>query len=366
MLKLKFLLAASALCLSACANDAPVKNAMMQSSGFMDQAQNLEMQRPADPITHFIQWQPDDRLQKGLVVDYIQGMSQHDYFFEEPNQDLFRPMLTYALVKSDLAAPNKISGRYGVQINFLELESDAFGRHFAGKTTAHYRVVDRLSGEVVYDNVIKSNFMAEFPGLNERDAKTAYMGAPVVYGAAQILAGAAVSSTAEIAWNQNAKLRNFFGGGQITEATQGEWNDYYQSLAWVTSLSAVAGPAKVVWDQVNPANYISFDIYDKTFARKSAKVRNGSLSKSGFASRNAGERARQLNAQLLSQSVTYFLLDLAASERTGLTQIVPCSKFDEIDGDMIDAMLAGQTVTSDDCTQYGKKSRNRGVAISNP
>ncbi len=367
MLKLNLVFMVSALCLTACANHEPTKNSLMRLPGVMSQEQNLELQRPSDPITHFVKWRPDDRLQKALVVDYIQGMSQHDYFFEEPNQELFRPMLDYALVKSDLAAPNKLAGRFGVQINFKELKSDAFGRHFVGRTTAQYRVVDRLSGDVVYENEIQSNFIAEYPNMGEREGRRIYnTAAPVVYGAAQLLTGAAAMALAEDIWNQNDGVRDFFGGEEKVEATQGEWNDFYQSLLWVSTAAVVVEPVKIMSRELNPANYISIDIYNKTFANKRVRVRNGALSKSGIASRDAGERARQLNAHLLSQSLTYFLLDLAASERTGLTQIVPCHKFDGIDGEMIDAMLAGQTVITDDCAQYAKSTRNRGMAISKP
>lgn len=345
--------------------------------GFMNQAQTIERQRPALPVTHYIRWNNSDRLMRGLELDYISGMSQRDYLFEEPNQGLFRPMVSNALASSGLEAQTAAEARYALQIEFTELESKAFGRHFAGKTSATYRVVDRVTGQAIYENLIRSNFLAEYPGLNEDDASFAYnVSAPGViastaaFGAFSLYEGGLVEL-----WNNNVDLRDFFGGGSIDELSQAEWNDVYQGYVWTAGISAISGPTLVLLGQMNPlnyaaiqanpANYLPLGLSDADEHQKSAAAaRYGNLSKVGEGSRNARTRAQQLNTHILAQSLTYFLLDLAESEDVRLTQLVSCRDADQTAQALINAIRAGTQMITDDCMQYVKKDQHRGVPIT--
>ena len=362
-----FALAAAIIGLTACANHQPTKEAVMGMPGFMNKAQTLERQRPVLPVTHYIRWQPQDRLMQGLELDYISGMSQRDYLFEEPNQALFRPMVRDALSTSGLQAKTPAAARYALQIEFHELDSDAIGRHFAGKTTATYRVVDRRTGQAIYENVIRSNFLAEYPGLNEDDASFAYdVSAPGViastaaFGAFSLYEGGLVE-----VWNNNEGLRDFFGGSSVDELSQAEWNDVYQGYVWTAGISALSGPALVVLGQLNPANYVSLQTISRPEEQKSARAaRYGNLSKVGEGSRNARTRAQQLNTHILAQSFTYFLLDLAASEDVRLTQLIACKDAKQSADDLIRAVRMKAKIITDDCLQYQEEDFRPGVPIT--
>ncbi|MBY9065865.1 hypothetical protein K1X12_03095 [Hyphomonas sp. WL0036] len=370
-------LAAALLTLGACANHQPTKNGMMGLPGFMNETQTIERQRPTLPVTHYIRWGQQDRLMHGLELDYISGMSQRDYLFEEPNQGLFRPMVASALADSGLEAKTAAGARYALQIEFQDLDSDAFGRHFAGKTSATYRVVDRRTGAAIYENVIRSNFIAEYPGLNEEDASFAYnVSAPGViastaaFGAFGLYEGGLLE-----VWNNNVKLRNFFGGDTVDELSQAEWNDAYQGYVWTAGVSALSGPALVALGQMNPLNYVSLQVDPANYLplpwsgndekqMSTRAARQGNLSTVGQGSRNARTRARQLNTHILAQSLTYFLLDLAESEDVRLTQLVACKDADYSAAELVRAVRMKTKLITDDCLQYTRKDTTRGVPIT--
>jgi len=374
----QLVLAAAALIgISACANSPSAKQGAMGLPGFMNEAQTIERQRPALPVTHYIRWSDGDRLMHGLELDFISGMSQRDYLFEEPNQGLFKPMVRNALASSGLEAKTSAGARYALQIEFHELKSDAFGRHFAGTTSATYRVVDRRTGQPIYENLIRSNFLAEYPGLNEDDASFAYnISAPGViastaaFGAFTLYEGGLVE-----VWNNNEKLQNFFGGGTIDELSQAEWNDAYQGYVWTAGVSALSGPALVALGQMNPLNYVSLQTDLANYLplglssldeeqKGAAAARYGNLSTVGEGSRNARTRAKQLNTHLLAQSLTYFLLDLAESEDVRLTQLVSCRDSDHTAEELIRAVRMKTKIITDDCRQYQVKDQRRGVPIT--
>lgn len=361
--------------LGGCANHAPTKNAIMNMPGFMTKEQTLERQRPTLPVTHYVRWHEEDRLMHGVELDYIGGMSQRDYLFEEPNQALFRPMVSDALKSSRLQARTAAGARYALQIEFHELKSDAFGRHFAGRTNATYRLVDRRSGLPVYENTIRSSFLAEYPGLNEKDASFAYnVSAPGViastaaFGAFSLYEGGLVE-----VWNNNRKLRNFFDGDTVDELSQAEWNDVYQGYVWTAGVSALSGPALVLLGQLNPLNYVSFQAEPSNYLplgkrienpRAADVARHGNLSKVGQGSRNARTRAKQLNTHILAQSLTYFMLDLAESENLVLTQLVSCRDANHTAEELVRAVQLRTRVVTDDCAQYLKPDYNQGVPIT--
>lgn len=358
--------AASLVLVAACANHQPTKNAMMGLPGFMNKEDTINKQRPQLPRTHFIHWENDDRLKNSVVLDYISGMSQRDYLFEEPNQELFRPMVLRALVKSGLQARTEAGARYALQIEFNTLDADAFGRHFAGKTDATYRIVDRKTGEAVYENQVGSRFIAAYPGLNEDDASFAYdvsssgvIGATKAFGAFSAYEGGLVE-----VWNNNEKLQNFFGGEPIDEVSQGGWNDTYQAYAWVTGISAVSGPALVALGQMNPLNYISMQLEPRGEQPDLLKARRGVLSERALASRSARKRANQLNSHLMAQSITYFLMDLAESEDVKLTRMVACNEVADDADEIINAIRQNERIVSDDCTKYIDMDRSYGVGIT--
>ncbi len=348
---------------------------------FMGEDDTIEVQRPANPATHFIKWEKGDRLYGGVVVDFVSGMSQRDYLFKEPNKRLFVPMLEYALQASNLKAGGtrrrapgpfqepwlrekpSIGARYALQIRFHEIDVAKLGADFAGKTRANYTLVDRSTGEIVYSRDIGSNFLAIYPELNEYEVSRAYnISAPGVLASTYAFAKFAIGDgVVGEAISQNSWLSDFFG--DYDEASQATWNDAYQGYAWATGISALSGPLVIALEQMDPRNYLNINLWRDDEPNSGAQVRNGPLSTSGFASRNGLERARQLNAQLLSQSITLFLIDLSQSEGVPLTQRVSCRDLDGSPEFIAAAAISRMRIETDDCMQYVGVEDGRGVGI---
>jgi len=337
----------------------------MNSPFFMSEEVTIERQRPQNPNNVLIKWSPEDRFYKSLVIDYVSGMSQRAYLFEEANQSVYKPMLGWAMNEADLYAPTNLAGVYGLQIDFVELDTQSFGMDLAGKSVANYRIVSRQTGQVIYEKQIASNFVAIYPRLNEDDASQAYdiSSKPFFSSTASFLGGAVGEGLIVEAINNNRILNDFFGGN-IDEASQGSWNDFYQSYIWVSGISLVAGPTITLIEQINPMNYLSLKFNDRVSARSAAQARRGPLSVSGLGSRNGAERARQVNAQILAQSISYFLADLSDSEGVGFTQILPCGGGEAVSEMWTTAMHKGLRVISDSCGPYMKTDSSDGFGLS--
>ncbi|MEM9054496.1 MAG: hypothetical protein AAGB16_04145 [Pseudomonadota bacterium] len=332
---------------------------------FMSEEVTIERQRPNMPNTIALNWGSSDRLHDAITIDYISGMSQRAYLFEEPNQAVFKPMLYWALDRADLRAQTNLAARYALQIEFSELDSDFFGADLAGKSTAIYRLVDRRSGEKIYENEISSNFVALYPRLNEDDASLAYdISSKPFFAAQAAFAGYALSEGVIVeAINNNDDLTDFFDG-KIVEASQAAWDDVYQAYFWASGLSLIAGPTTVAARQLNPMNYLSLKFDDRILARDQAQTRFGALSKMGLSDRNGAERARQVNAQILAQSITLFLIDLSRQENVGFTHILPCNRSAEVEAEWQALMLSGKKVITDDCTAYDHEDDQQGFGIA--
>lgn len=362
----KIMLGGALAVLAACANHQPTKNLAMSTPGFMNKDDTIAYRRAVLPISHFVKWSSNDRLQHSVELDYISGMSQRDYLFEEPNQELFKPMVRGLLWKSGLQARSGAGARYALQIEFRELDTDSFGRNFVGKTDAVYRIVDRHTGETVYENAIGSRFIAKYPGLNEDDASRAYdMSAPGVIAATRSFGAFALYEGGLVElWNNNGRLRDFFGGDTISEVSQGGWNDTYQSYAWVTGVSALSGPAVTLLGQLNPLNYVSLQLEPRGETAQNARVRNGYLAETGFGSRSARKRAQQLNTHLLAQSLTYFMLDLAEQEDIRFTKLIACDTGPSSIDEIVESVRQKMKVVTDDCRLYVDHDTSPGVPVT--
>lgn len=225
--------------------------------------------------------------------------------------------------------------------------------------------MSRQTGEVVYDKQIASNFVAIYPRLNEDDASKAYdvSSKPLFSAISGLAAGVIGEGLIVESINNNEPLSDFFGG-PVNEASQGVWNDFYQSYFWVSGISLVSGPAVVALEQINPLNYLSLKFNDSVTAKRQAKVRRGAFSEFGLGSRNGAERARQVNAQILAQSIAVFLTDLSGSENVGFTQILPCGGGKAIDDMWTTAMQRGIRVIGDNCEPYMSATPADGFGIS--
>lgn len=367
-MKLKTIVAGAAACLlSSCAGTPLSKEGFMETPIGMSHENTILAQRPVYPNSHEIAWDLNDRLYRSVTLDYISGLSQRSYFFAEPNQSVYRPMLNWSLKRAGLQAPTLTAARYGLQVEFTEVDTQVFGTSLAGRSTAIYRLVDRSSGQIVYEDVVQSNFLAIQPGLNEDDANTAYSISKPPLLATQIAFGVfAVGDGVIVETINNVRdLRQFFDG-PIDEATQATWNDAYQSYLWGTGLSTLSGPLLVGLAQLNPFNYVALGDYRGTGPDAPVKgAVRGPLSERGIASRSGKERGKQLNQQMLAQSVTKFLIRLAVEEDVQFTLLIPCMRSEAMMEVRHQIVMSGHRYRTDDCSAYVKHGTSKGFGFNN-
>ena len=294
-------------------------------------------------------------------------MSQRSYFFAEPNQQVYRPMLAWSLARSGLLAPTPAAARYALQVEFHELDNSMLGTNFAGRSTATYRLVSRATGATVHQETVEANFLAIYRGLNEDDANKAYsISAPPFLTYQRALGGYALTEGVLVETiNNNQGLTDFFGG-PIAEASQSTWNDVTQAYVWGTGISLLSGPVIAALDLLDPTNYVALADYRGRGAQSApGGALKGALSESGIGSRDGQERARQVNSQMLAQSVTKFLINLALEEDVQFTLLLPCLETAEIERMRRDIVLSGHSYRTDDCMNYQQVDAVRGVGFNN-
>ncbi len=358
------LLGACSLALVGCGTS---KTAFMNSPVGLSQADNLQVQRPAYPNTHAAMWDHDDRLHASVTVDYISGMNQRSYFLASANQRVYRPMLEWSLARAGLLAPTSTAARYALQVEFQELDTERFGAGLAGKSVANYRLVHRATGQTVYERTINSNFLSHYRSLNEEDASKAYnISEPPFLATQAAFATFAIGDGVIVETINNVRdLRHFFDG-PIEEASQATWNEAYQAYLWGTYLSALAGPLVVAVEQIDPTNYIAFaDKYGDGPSAAPAGAVKGALSTSGIGSRDGRERAAQANSQMLAQSLTKFVIDLAIKEDVQFTLVLPCTDSEEVADMRRQVVLSGHRYRTDNCLAYQKDRPQDGLGFNN-
>lgn len=350
--------------LTGCAGGPSAKSRVMDAPFFMSEEVTIERQRPANPSTVRLQWTAEDSLYRSVSLDYISGLSNRSYLFEKANRVTYSPLLGYVLNQTNLMAPTRLSARYGLQVEFIEIETDFVGLDYAGKSVADYRIIDRSNGEIVYEKQVTSNFLAIHPRLNENDLAKAYdISVPGVRAFQKAGVGYLLGEGVLVELiNNNEAISDFFGG-PVNEASQSTWNDVTQAYTWGTGLNLVAGPAIVALEQINPLNYLSLKFNNQDLASNQALVRNGPLSDWGLGSRNGAERARQVNSQMLAQSISIFIADLAAVENIDIVHVLPCNANADTNETFFELMRSGNKVITDDCVPYVATKNRDGLGL---
>lgn len=330
----------------------------------MDQPEHVALQRPNLPMTESLAWTPNDRLYHSVTVDYVEGMSQRSYLFSKPNQAVYKPMLEAALERAGLLARTPAEARYALQVSFEDLKANGIGLDFAGQSRAVYKIVNRRTGEVIFNTSVEARFLAIYPRLNEADFARAYdiskpgvVAAAKAYGTYALVEGGLVELI-----NNNDNLTDFFDG-PIDEATQATWTDVQQAYVWTTGLSLLAGPLTILLDQLDPTNYLAFASSNEMAEGGVVGARKGYLSEQGFGSRDGGERARQASTKMLGQSITKFVMDLGRVEGVRFTAILPCTANKEVAALKEQLMLQGYGFRTEPCTER-RDSRAPGLSYT--
>jgi hypothetical protein len=337
-----------------------VASAALLLSGCMTLDQDRAIQRPLLPESSAVVWSPANRLYRGVTLDYITGMDRRSYLFGSANQSAFRPLLEGALAETDLLAPTALAARYGLQVEFKQLDGTALGRDFTATSVAVYRIVDRTNGQVMFQSEVPAAFNAQFRSLNEDDAALAYRWSVNPETAAWGLIwpegpGRAPSEPLNLG---TAAVTTAAIGRSMSAA---ELHDTWRALRYRSIYMAVVGPALVAYNIVDPFNYYAGpNFYGAPPQTPVLGARQGELSTQGVGARNGSERRRQADFMMMGQSLTKFVIALSDSERVPVTTIVPCLDTPQIQAIKLDLLQRGLPYRTDDCMAYQRRNDPNG------
>lgn len=269
-------------------------------SGCASQETRIRLQQPNRPTGQAFLIPDNHALRGAVVIDYISGMSRHSYFFAEANQSAFRPMLQRALDQSGLAARSPLAARYGLQVEFEDLRGSFFGVDFDSRSRATYRIVERRTGRIVFQDRVDAGFKARYVGLVEEDFAAAYW---LTMNVAAVGLGS-VAGTDAI--------------GQ-PEA----WRRAYQATLWSTLFAPLS--------LILPSNLIAGnDLFGRANPPR-PHMAEGDLSTEGFGSRDGFTRGQQADHQMMRQSIAKFVMAFSDQQGLPLTVILPCDHNVEIE-----------------------------------
>lgn len=282
------------------------------------QATRVRLQQPPQPTARAFQIPFNHPLRGAVVIDYVSGMSQHSYFFAEANQRAFRPMLQQALERSNMAAATPLAGRYGLQVEFEELRGSFFGVDFDSRSRATYRLVERATGRVLFQESVDAGFKARFIGLVEEDFAAAYW---LTMGVAAV--GLAHVSEADALSRPEA------------------WRRAYQATLWSTLFAPLS--------LVSPSNLVAGNDFFGRSLPPRPHMTHGDLSTEGFGSRNGFTRGQQADHQMMRQSIAKFVMALADQQDIPLQVILPCGHNIEIENLKVELSWRGIPYQGENC-----------------
>ena len=286
--------------------------------GCASQQTRIRLQQPPQPTARAFQIPFNHPLRGAVVIDYVSGMSQHSYFFAEANQRAFRPMLQRALDRSGMAAATPLAGRYGLQVEFEELRGSFFGVDFDSRSRATYRIVERATGRVLFQEVVDAGFKARFIGLVEEDFAAAYW---LTMGVAA--AGLAHVSEADALSRPEA------------------WRRAYQATLWSTLFAPLS--------LVSPSNLVAGNDFFGRSRPPRPHMAHGDLSTEGYGARNGFTRGQQADHQMMRQSIAKFVMALSDQQDIPLTVILPCGHNIEIENIKVELSWRGIPYQGENC-----------------
>ncbi|GAA0611458.1 hypothetical protein GCM10009422_02930 [Brevundimonas kwangchunensis] len=276
----------------------------------------VALQRPGIPNNQAFRIPYDHALRGSVTIDYISGMSQYSFFFAEANRSQFRPALEQVLDRSGMLAKTPAAARYGLQVEFVDLQGSFFGADFDSRSRAIYRIVERRSGRVVSQQTVDAGFMARYVGLTEEDAAAAY------WLTIAVAAGG---------------LAHYVGADNQVKA----WRQAYQATLWSTLFAPV--------NAITPGNFIAGgDFFGNTDVPR-PYVLHGDLSTEGYGSRDGRTRGIQADRQMMRQSLAKWVMGLSEEQGVPLTVILPCDGNIEVENIKLELTMRGIPYRGETC-----------------
>jgi hypothetical protein len=154
--------------------------AAVAASGCASRDTMRALQAPAPAPQGMIRFETEHHYRDAIVVDWIGGISQRSYLFAEPNQRVIRPVVQDALIDTGLLASTNVRARYGLRILVTEAHGPSVGAEYDSEFVATYTLVDRQSGDQVWQREIRTPGVGAFLALNEYDWQAAWFLDPIL------------------------------------------------------------------------------------------------------------------------------------------------------------------------------------------
>jgi hypothetical protein len=287
----------------------------------------------------------EHRMRDAVVLDWIGGVSQQSYLMAEPSQAVIRPALQRALDQTGLAAGTATRARFGLRVLVQRAVGPDPGLDAKARLVATYTLVERATGETVFETTVDSAGVAPFLGLNESDLRTALGRSEALLKIVNPVAAA--FALTDLAYDVDLTS---WGGGQLGESdlyrsydewTQGDWNEFWEIYRYSVLGAAAAGPLLTAAEFANPLNYLPR-------ASDGARQRAEAGAIENF-SRSGAARAALANERAAAASIAAFLVDLSRAERIPVLPILPCHGGADIQAAKRALMARGEAFTTDDC-----------------
>ena len=206
-----------------------------------------------------------------------------------------------------------------------------------------YRIVNRMTGETVFEREVPAQFTAIFPGLNEHDFALAYTrlgsSVPLLYAA-----GYAYSETQR---SNNNIARG--AGWTLSPDQHTDYIKFYQAgIAY-----ALYNELSVGFEFIKLPNFIAGPNFSGRAPKQSVLAApRGLLSENGIGVRDGTEREKQADFMMMGQSLTKFVIAASESEHVRFITRLPCIDNVEMLVVKADLQAHGMMWETDECSQY--------------
>lgn len=316
-------------------------------AGCASRAEMRAVQTPPPAPTTAMLAPYEHPLRDAVALEWIGGVSQGSYLFAEPNQDVIRPVVKRALRETGLLAGTPVRARYGLRIEVTEAHGPAPGADFRASMAAIYTLVDRASGQVLFQTTVDSTGKAPFLGLNEQDLRESLDRSGKLLSVVNPTAAAFVLYNLGYEWDITP-----WAGGELRETdlyknyskwTDADWHHFWRLYTYSVVGSLAAGPLVQGVKYANPVNFLPIASEDAA-----AKARREGRDMP-VADRSGPMRAAEANQRAVAANVAAFLLDLSASQHIPLMPILPCHGGPDIDAAKRALLEHGESFVTDDC-----------------
>ncbi len=154
--------------------------ALLAAGGCASRDTMRALQAPATPPQGMIHFEESHQYRDAIALEWVGGVSQRSYVFAEPNQRVIQPIIASALEDTGLLAGTTVRSTYGLRVLVSEAQADEIGADFSSEMAATYTLVDRATGQEIWQREIRTPGAGYFLAFNETDWQAAWFIDPIV------------------------------------------------------------------------------------------------------------------------------------------------------------------------------------------